>query len=50
MLETQEVDSYRTATNHIYKRKNGASKNIIDENLFQRIIGYHKRQSLILSN
>lgn len=22
MLETQEVDSYRTATNHIYKRKN----------------------------
>ena len=23
MLETQEVDSYRTATNHIYKRKTG---------------------------
>ncbi|QHK41161.1 siphovirus Gp157 family protein [Staphylococcus aureus] len=33
MLETQEVDSYRTATNYIYKRKNGASKNIIDEKL-----------------
>ncbi|MEB7457772.1 siphovirus Gp157 family protein [Staphylococcus aureus] len=33
MLETQEADSYRTATNHIYKRKNGASKNIIDEKL-----------------
>ncbi|HDE0534606.1 TPA: siphovirus Gp157 family protein [Staphylococcus aureus] len=33
MLETQEVDSYRTAANHIYKRKNGASKNIIDEKL-----------------
>ncbi|HHV8711781.1 TPA: siphovirus Gp157 family protein [Staphylococcus aureus] len=36
MLETQEVDSYRTATNHIYKRKNGASKNIIDEKLIPK--------------
>ncbi|MGT0185582.1 siphovirus Gp157 family protein [Staphylococcus aureus] len=35
-LETQEVDSYRTATNHIYKRKNGASKNIIDEKLYSK--------------
>lgn len=26
MLETQEVDSYRTATNHIYKRKTGLVK------------------------
>lgn len=36
MLETQEVDSYRTATNHIYKRKNGASKNIIDEKTYSK--------------
>ena len=50
MLETQEVDSYRTATNHIYKRKTGLVKILSMKNLFQRIIGYHKRQSLILSN
>ncbi|MBT2813320.1 siphovirus Gp157 family protein [Staphylococcus coagulans] len=33
MLDVQEVENYRTATNHIFKRKNGASKKIIDESL-----------------
>ena len=45
MLETQEVDSYRTATNHIYKRKTGLVKILSMKNLFQRIIGYHSAKA-----
>lgn len=31
MLEQRQLDNYRTSKNYIYKRKNGSSKDVIDE-------------------
>ena len=31
MLEQRQLDNYRTSKNYIYKRKNGASKDVVDE-------------------
>lgn len=36
MLDQRQLDKYRTSTNYIYKRSNGASKEVTDEKLIPK--------------